>query len=70
MCEKLLLFFYFHLPCLKYICKWKKAKDLELLYKKGKKKIEQELNVIRLIRNMNFIKIFMKNSVLTEKITY
>jgi len=64
----MLIFFY--LPFLKYICCWKKSSDLVLLYKIGKRKIDNELNVKKLIKNLNIMKIFMKNNILTENVRW
>lgn len=68
--EKLCNFLFYYIPFLKFICKWKKSRDLVLLYRKGKKKIDKELNVVRLVNNLNIIKTFMKNSILTEKMQW
>jgi len=40
------------------------------LYKKGKKKIDNELNIIRLIQSHNIIQLFMKNNILNDKIRW
>ena len=36
----------------------------------GKKKIDTNLNVIRLVQNLNFIKIFTRKTLLTEKVRW
>ena len=40
------------------------------LYSEGKKKIDRDLNVIHVIRNLNFLKIFMRNNLMNEKIKW
>ena len=40
------------------------------LYNEGKKKIDRDLNVIRLVKNLNFLKIFMNNNLMNEKVKW
>ena len=40
------------------------------LYNEGKKKIDRDLNLIRLVKNLNFLKIFMNNHLLNEKVKW
>ena len=61
----MLIFYY--LPCFR--C-WKKAADLGKIFRIGRRKIDNELNIVNLVKNMNIIKIFMKNSIVTEKILW
>lgn len=47
--EKILMFIHVYLPCLSRLFKWHKRDQLVKLYNLGKKKIDRNLNVIRLV---------------------
>lgn len=44
-----------YFPCLKLICRCKPMSSYFQLFAKGKKKIDKELNVVRLVKNVNAI---------------
>ncbi len=43
---------------------------MNLLYKLGKKRMKNELNISKLVKNLRNLKILIKNSFLNEKISY
>jgi len=53
--EKFLMFIFVYLPFLSKLFEWRKREQFVKLYNLGKKKIDKNLSVIRLIRNLNFI---------------
>jgi len=65
-----LVFLFYYLPCLKHLCSWKRQGPLMKLFKKGKKKVDVELNVVRLVRNSNHISSYLKNTVITNKVEW
>ena len=49
------MFIFVYLPFLSKLFEWRKREQFVKLYNLGKKKIDKNLSVIRLIRNLNFI---------------
>jgi hypothetical protein len=43
---------------------------MNTLYKLGKKRIQSEFNISKLIKNLRYLKILVKNSFLNEKINF
>lgn len=56
--------------CRSFCCSQKKRNKLLLLYKKSKKKIHSEFNIIKMVRSINVMKSFLKNSFLTPEIKF
>lgn len=48
------------------VCLWKKKDKLQKLYSQGQKRIEKDLNLVKLVRNLKRIQILMKNSLMTK----
>ena len=53
--DQALMLLNMYLPCLKLVCRCKPMSSYFQLFAKGKKKIDKELNVVRLIKNVNAI---------------
>lgn len=69
--EKLLMFFHVYIPqCISKLFSWRKKESFLRLYNEGKQKIDRDLNVIRLVKNLNFLKIFMNNNLMSEKVRW
>ena len=68
--EKLLIFVHVYLPCLARVCKWGKRREFMRLYNEGKRKIDRDFNVIRMVKNLNFLKIFMMNNLMSDKVRW
>ena len=52
------------------VCRWRNREKLQKLYDECKDKIENELNLIKLIKTMKLLKIVLRNSLFTETIEY
>ena len=69
--EKLLVLFHAYIPVfISNFFSWDKKVQLLRLYNEGKKKIDRDLNVIRLVKNLNFLKIFMNNNLMSDKVRW
>ena len=66
--DKVLLFF---APLLGIFCsRWTKYQKLKRLFNKGNAKINKEFNVVKIVKSLRNMKVFFKNSLITEKIKY
>ena len=65
------MFFHVYIPqCISKLFSWRKKESFLRLYNEGKQKIDRDLNVIRLVKNLNFLKIFMNNNLMSEKVRW
>lgn len=49
---------------------WNNRKKITKLFKLSKYRIEQDLNIIKLVKNFKIMNVLMKNSILTEDSKY
>lgn len=69
--DKLLLFLSPPLQIGKYLCCfWSKYKKMNMFYKLGKERVEKELNISKLVKNLRNLKILIKNSFLNDNIGF
>ena len=47
---------------------WKNKEKLTKLYEKSSEKIDHHLNIVKIIKNLKYIKILMKNSLMDKYI--
>ena len=53
-------------PC---IC-WSKREKLQRLYEKSNERIDKELDLIKVVKNMKSFRVFLKNFLMTDKIKF
>ena len=70
MKDQVLMLLNMYLPCLKLVCRCKPMSNYFQLFAKGKKKIDKELNVVRLIKNVNAIQTFTKNCIMNDNMKW
>ena len=58
------------LPFLQKMCIWEKRNNMMKLYNEGKRRIDRDLNVIRLVKNLNILKIFITNNLMNDKVRW
>lgn len=68
--DKFLLFIMHNFPFFSRCIKWDKKDKLLRMYRDGIDRIEKDLNLVRLVKNLKRIHILMKNSLMTSKIDF
>ena len=68
--DSILLFLHDRLVCLQWFSCWKKKAQFQKLFKEGKLRIEKDLNIIKLVRNLKRLKILMKSSLMTKQVKF
>lgn len=51
-------------------CWWKKHKKLSLLFEEGKSRISKELDIVKIIKTLRYMRILLKNSLLTPEMRF
>ena len=51
-------------------CLWWKKSRLETLYEKGQEKIEKELDIVKLVKNLRYMKILLRSSLMSKKMKF
>ena len=54
----------------KRVCIWSKRDKLMKLYKRSKIHLEQDFNVLKIVKTLKLLKVAMKNSILTKKVKF
>jgi len=51
-------------------CCWSKKEKYQRLYEKGQEKIESELDIVRLTKNLRYMKILLRNSLMSRRVKF
>ena len=54
----------------KRVCPWSKRDKLMKLYTRSKIHIQQDFNILEIVKTLKLIKVAMKNSILTKKVKF
>ena len=66
--EKLLMLIHFYLPFLNKVSCWKKRYEMTRLLSRGKKKLQRDMNIFRVVNRLNYIIMLLKQTgQLTQK---
>lgn len=68
--DVILLFLHAYCPCFKYICCWKNRAIVTKLFNEGKMKIEKDLNIIKLVKNLKRLQILMRSSFFNRDVKF
>lgn len=70
MCDQIALYTANRLGCLFPCICWKKRDKLQRLYTFSEDRIQKELDLIKVVRNMKSFKILLKNFLMTDKVKF
>jgi hypothetical protein len=64
------LFIANQLGCLFCNCLWSKKRQYQRLYDKGQERIEEQLDIVKLLRNLKDMNILLKSSLMSKKVLF
>lgn len=71
MVDKVLLFLALKLgSCFPLFACWKRGRKFKKMYETGQERLEKELNIVKILRSLRFIKILMKNSLMSPQVKF
>lgn len=68
--DTILLFFHVHCKCLNKISCWKSRAHFQKIDEDGSQRIDKDLNIIKLVKNLKRIKILVKSRLMTRDIKF
>lgn len=68
--DNILLYLSNQLGCLFPCICWSKREKLNRLYEKSNDRIDKELDLVKVVKNMKSFRVFLKNFLMTEKIKF
>lgn len=69
-CDSAALFLANHLGCLSFLMCWRKREKLQKLFEQSQKRIDDELDIVKVIKNIRVFKILLKTFLLNDNIKF